>query len=322
MKIVYSICYALWWLFSLLPFQILYLLSDGLYLLAAHVVKYRHKVIWKNLSESFPEKNEMELRAIEKQFYRQFCDYIVETIKLMTISKAEFRRRMVYTGIDEINQLLKKGQSVGVYLGHVFNWEWMTSLPLWITENSQCCELYHPLENKAMDQLFKTVREKQNALCIPMQESLRKIMQFNHKGHPVVVGYIADQVPLWWNIHHWLDFLHHDTPVLTGTERIMRHTNQAVFYGDMRRVKRGYYQCDMLLMTTEPKKTKEWKITDWYFKMLEESIRREPANWLWSHNRWKRTHEDFDRNWIEKEGKVVRREPNEISENLKTELGK
>ena len=114
MKIVYSICYALWWLFSLLPFRILYLLSDGLYLLAAHVVKYRHKVIWKNLSESFPEKNEMELRAIEKQFYRQFCDYIVETIKLMTISKAEFRRRMVYTGIDEINQLLKRGQSVGV----------------------------------------------------------------------------------------------------------------------------------------------------------------------------------------------------------------
>ena len=78
----------------------------------------------------------------------------------------------------------------------------------------------------------------------------------------------------------------------------------------------------MLLMTTEPKKTKEWEITDWYFKMLEESIRREPANWLWSHNRWKRTHKEFDRDWVEKDGKVVRREPNEISENLKTELGK
>ena len=92
--------------------------------------------------------------------------------------------------------------------------------------------------------------------------------------------------------------------MLTGTERIMRHTNQAVFYGDMRRVKRGYYQCDMLLMTTEPKKTKEWEITDWYFKMLEESIRREPANWLWSHNRWKRTREEFNLRYNKATGRV------------------
>ena len=322
MKIVYSICYAFWWLMSLLPFKILYLFSDGLYLLTAYGVKYRHKVIWKNLTESFPEKSEAELRSIEKQFYRQFCDYLMETIKLMTISKTEFRRRMVYTGVDEINQLLKDGRSVAVYLGHVFNWEWLTSLPLWITEDCQCCELYHPLENKAMDKLFKKAREKQNALCIPMQESLRKIIQFNQEGHPVVVGYIADQVPLWWNIHHWIDFLHHDTPVLTGSERIVRHTNQAVFYGDIRRVKRGYYQCDMRLMTTEPKKTVEWEITDWYFKMLEESIHQDPANWLWSHNRWKRTHEEFDRDWVEKDGKVVHRENNETSETLKTRLRK
>lgn len=92
-----------------------------------------------------------------------------------------------------------------------------------------------PLENETIDKLFKEVREKQNALCIPMQESLRKIISFKRNSKSIVVGYIADQTPLWWNIHHWVDFLHHDTPVLTGAERIIRHTNQVSFYGYMRR---------------------------------------------------------------------------------------
>ncbi|WP_028897060.1 lysophospholipid acyltransferase family protein [Prevotella sp. HUN102] len=306
----YGLAYGFWYLMSLLPFPVLYLLSDFLYLLVARVVKYRHRVIWKNLTESFPEKSEKELRDLEKGFYHWFCDYLVETIKLMTMSPSSLRKRMRFTGMEQFNEVLNNGESCAIYLGHYCNWEWITSLPYWIPEHVQCCELYHPLENEYFDKLFKYVRERQNALCIPMQESLRKILEFKRGNKSLVVGYIADQVPLWWNIHHWVDFLHHDTPVLTGAERIVKHTRQACFYGDVRRVKRGYYECEMKLMMLNPKEAEEFELTDIYFRMLEKTIRRDPVCYLWSHNRWKRTREEFDRNWEVVDGKVLRKQKN------------
>lgn len=303
-KILYGMFYSIWFLLSLLPFRLLFLFSDFLYILIAYVVKYRHKIIWKNLKESFPEKNDNEIRRIEKDFYHWFCDYLVETIKLMTMSSATLRKRMKFTGMEKFNEVLNNGGSCALYLGHYCNWEWISSLPYWVPNHVQCCELYHPLESKSMDLLFKKVRERQNALCIPMQESLRKILEFKHKSASLVVGYIADQAPTWNNIHHWIDFLHHDTPVLTGAERIVKHTYQACFYGDITRIKRGYYVCEMKLIELNPKTCSNFEITDRYFKMLETTIKRTPAYWLWSHKRWKRTHEEYNLRYDEKTGKL------------------
>lgn len=306
-EVGYVLVYGIWYLLSLLPMRLLYVLSDLLYFIMAYILRYRHRVIWKNLSGSFPEKSHEELVKIEKDFYHWFCDYLVETIKLMTISASEMQRRMKFTGLEQLNKALSSGQSCAIYLGHYGNWEWITSLPNWLPCQVQCCQLYHPLENKRFDRLFKYVRERQHALCIPMHNSLRKILEFKRNNRAIVVGYIADQVPLWWNIHHWLDFLHHDTPVLTGAERIIKHMGQVCFYGDMKRVKRGYYECEMKLMASDPKQCKEWELTDQYFRMLEETIRQQPACYLWSHNRWKRTREEFERDWEVVDGKVLRK---------------
>ena len=302
--IAYALSYTFWYTMSLLPMSLLYVFSDCLYLLVGKVVKYRHKVIWKNLKDSFPEKDEAELLRIEREFYHYFCDYLVETIKLLNMSKRELRQRMVFTGIKEMNELLEKGVSCAVYLGHYGNWELITSLPLWVSEKAQCCQVYHPLNNERFDKLFKSVREKHHALCIPMAETLRQVVSYRQKKQPIVIGYIADQAPFWNNIHHWVDFLNHDTPVLTGSERIIKKTGQAVFYGDVSRVRRGYYQCDFKLITTEPAKYNDWEITDKYFQLLEETIRRQPELYLWSHKRWKRTREEFNLRYDEKTGRV------------------
>ena len=302
--IAYALSYTFWYTMSLLPMSLLYVFSDCLYLLVGKVVKYRHKVIWKNLKDSFPEKDEAELQHIERGFYHYFCDYLVETIKLLHMSKRELRQRMVFTGIEEMNELLEKGVSCAVYLGHYGNWELITSLPLWVSEKAQCCQVYHPLNNERFDKLFKSVREKHHALCIPMAETLRQVVSYRQKKQPIVIGYIADQAPFWNNIHHWVDFLNHDTPVLTGSERIIKKTGQAVFYGDVSRVRRGYYRCDFKLITNESAKYKDWEITDKYCQLLEETIRRQPELYLWSHKRWKRTREEFNLRYDEKTGRV------------------
>lgn len=305
MKLLYYIVFAVWYVFSLLPLRILYVLSDLLFWLLYAVVGYRKAVIRKNLKESFPEKSEEELRKIERGFYRFFCDYLVETIKMMTISKENIHRRLTFKGTELVDEIVESGQSCAVYLGHLGNWEWVTSLPLWVTPKAQCGQIYHPLENKEFDRLFLYSRQRLGAKCIAMQDTLREILNYRKENQPVVIGYISDQVPFWTNIHHWVDFLHHDTPVLTGTERIARKVNNAVFFLDVHRVRRGYYEAEFKLITREPQKMDEFEITDIYFKLLEESIRRAPEFWLWSHNRWKRTREEFNERFDVVNGKVI-----------------
>ena len=199
--IAYYLLYTVWFAFSLLPFCILYVLSDFLYFISYYVVKYRRRVIRMNITSSFPEKNENELRAIEKGFYHWFCDYLVETIKLMTMSKQQLMRHLVFTGTDVIDKYIEEERSCGVYLGHYGQWEWITSLPYWISDKGLCTQIYHPLENKRFDSLFKKVREKQGARCIAMAETLRRVVAYQQQKQPIVMGYISDQVPFWNNIH-------------------------------------------------------------------------------------------------------------------------
>ena len=305
MKILYYIIYAVWYVFSLLPMRVHYVISDLMFWLLYKLVGYRRDVVRKNLTESFPEKSEEELQRIERGFYHFFCDYLVETVKLMTISREEMKRRVVFKHAELVDEIMGSGQSIALYLGHSCNWEWVSSIPLWLNPNAWCGQVYHPLENKDFDKLFLKIRERMDAHSIAMQDTLREVVNHKRNNQPIIIGYISDQVPYWTNIHHWVNFLNHDTPVLTGTERIVHKMGHAVLYLDIHRVRRGYYEAELKLVTREPQKMKDFELTDIYFEMLEKSIRRSPEFWLWSHNRWKRTREEFDERFEVVNGKVI-----------------
>lgn len=305
MKILYYIIYPLWYLLSMLPLRVHYFLSDMLFHLLYHLLRYRRRIVRKNLVESFPEKTEAEIDQIERGFYHFFCDYLGESIKMMSITPEEMKRRMTFKGTEIIDAVIESGGSVAVYLGHFCNWEWVSSLPQWLTPKAVCAQIYHPIENKEFDRLFLKQRGRMGAVSIPMESTLREILRYRSEKQPIVVGYISDQAPHWRNIHHWCDFLHHDTPVLTGTERIVRKVKHEVFYLEMRRVKRGYYEGEFKLITREPDQLPEYELTTRYFKLLEASICRQPELYLWSHNRWKRTREEFNEKYEVVNGKVV-----------------
>ena len=306
-NLLYHILYGLWYVLSLLPLRVHYLFSDLLFFFVFYVLQYRRRIVWLNVVTSFPERDGDEHKKIERAFYHWFCDYIAETVKLLTMSEKELRRRMVFKGSEQVNQCVAEGQSCAVYLGHYCNWEWITSLPFWVTPDAHCGQIYHPLESSVFDRLFLRLRQRQGAVCIAMDEILRQTVEYKRKGEQTVIGYISDQVPFWRDIDHWCDFLHHDTPVLTGTERIARKFNQAVFYMDVKRVKRGYYEAEFKLLTRNPAEASEYELTDRYFKMLESTIQSAPEFWLWTHNRWKRTRERFNLRFYVENGKVIER---------------
>ena len=301
-----------WYAFSLLPMWVHYLFSDILYLLVAHVLRYRHRVVLKNLRNAYPGKSEQEIKRLQRQFYRHFCDVLVEMVKFATMSRKNIMRRMTFKGAGEVGEILNSGQSIALLLGHYGNWEWVTSLVSWlppITRPNEMGQIYHPLENEVFNRLMLKVRSRFNVTCVSTRDTLRWVLSNKRNDSVTMLGYINDQVPTWHNIHHWLTFLNQDTPVFTGVERIVHSQNQAVVYLDVKRVGRGHYECEFQIITRDPASMGEFELTDIYFQRMEQTINRAPQYWLWSHNRWKRTREEFDRNYKVVDGRVVERHP-------------
>ena len=301
--------YCLFYAISLLPFRLLYVLADIECFMLYHVIRYRRSVVRRNLVTSFPDKSEQEIVQIEKRFYHWFCDYFFEAVKLLSISDAELRRRFTIINSEEVEQCFKEGQDVAAILGHYCNWEWLSCVGMNLPLERETGLIYHPLRNKAFDYLFRKLRShEKHSRVIPKQDILRYVVSRKKEGIRNICGYISDQGPKWKNIHLWLPFLNHEhTPVFTGGERIMRKMNNAVFYVEMSRPKRGYYTATYKLITRTPNTLEPDGITRRFFQMLEQTIRREPAYYLWSHNRWKRTKEEFDRRFQVVNGKVTER---------------
>lgn len=292
--ILFVLLYGMVYAMSLLPLSVLYLFSDGLYLLVYRIVGYRRHVVRRNLANSFPEKSEAERRAIERGFYRFFCDYIVETVKMASISRREITRRVRYTGLEYVRQALDANRNVALYLAHYCNWEWITSIMLFMPQDIYGGQVYHVLTNKVMDKLLLRLRSRMGTVNIPRFELLRRVVEQKKAGRRMVIGFISDQAPEMHTITFWTDFLHQDTAVISGTETIARKYDFACLFLNIRRPRRGYYDVSIEPLAMDAAPLPPFEVTERYARALERNIRQQPENWLWTHNRWKRTRQHYE----------------------------
>ena len=276
-----------WKLLSRLPLPVMYFFADILYYPFYYLVKYRRKITRKNLTESFPQKNITEIIRIEKKFYRYFLDIFFETCKMATISNKEMARRMKFINLEEFNISNSENKSISMYMAHFGNWEWVSSLNLYINNNVAGGQIYHRLRNKTFDRLMLQNRGRFGTENVEMKETLRWLNERLQKNIVTAVGYIADQSPKKKHAINFLFFLNHNVPVLVGTEKIVKKYDMDAFYLDINRVKRGYYEATIIKMHENPKLLSDFKLTEIYYKMLEESIKRQPEIYLWTHNRFK-----------------------------------
>ncbi|MDR2692434.1 MAG: lysophospholipid acyltransferase family protein [Dysgonamonadaceae bacterium] len=288
-RFLYYITYALCFLLALLPLRLLYFFSDTAYFVIYYIVGYRKKTARKNLVNSFPDKSRKEIRAIEKSFYRHFCDCFFETVKLLNMPASRMKRHFVFKNEDLIRYFLKQGKPVILLLGHFGNWEWVTSITLWIKfdENPVVGQVYRPLRNKVFDRLFLRIRQTFHSVGFSKNDVYKEIVKMRKAGKNWFLGFISDQKPSPNNPHIRVRFLNQDTPVLTGTEKIARHTGAAVCYLDIKKPKRSFYEGKVKLISENPAENQEFEITKKYMELLEKTILRDPANYLWTHNRWK-----------------------------------
>ncbi len=287
----YRITLALLYALALLPMRVLYVLSDFLYLVVYHVARYRRKLVRENLAACFPDRNETDRRDIEKKFYRNFTDYIVETVKLLHISDAEIKRRMQFENIELIDRLTAEGRSVVIYFSHCGNWEWATSMTLHVRHDAdshvEYCQVYRPLRSEITDRLMLRLRSRFGSLSFPKSSVLRDLIKLRRNGVTSVTGFMSDQKPSHGDPTVVTTLLNRPTAMISGTETLARKLDMAVIYWDMEKPGRGRYRLTCRLICENPAEMPGHSITLSYAAMLQETIERNPSIWLWTHNRWK-----------------------------------
>ena len=281
--IAYYLVLPVFYVVSWLPFRLLYLLSDVMFLLVYRIFGYRKSVVTANLERSFPEKSSDEIAAIRRGYYRFFCDLVLETIKTLSISPAAVNERFSCGDMSSFEHCFKKKQSVIIVMGHLGNWElcgaYFSQLPL-----HQLYVLYHPLANKHFDGLVYRMRTRLGTRLYPMKSAFRGMVK--NSKELTATAFIADQTPSPANAY-WMTFLNQDTAVFKGTETIARKLDYPVIYLSVIRERRGHYRIHGELLAEHPRDLPENALTELHTKRLEQDIIDHPETWLWSHRRWK-----------------------------------
>jgi Kdo2-lipid IVA lauroyltransferase/acyltransferase len=275
-------------LISRLPFAVLYGLSDFIFVIAYYLVGYRRRMVRQNLVNSFPEKTGEEISQIEKGFYRNLCDYAVETIKLLTLSAEELSRRMRFTNPEMFYAYSKQQQSVLILSSHQFNWEWLlASGMLWLQVPVDF--VYQPVNNSFFDKFMQACRTRFGGHAIRRDEVARELAKRKNIVRGIAI--VADQYPgLKGDKRFELKFLNQDTVFFFGSQQLANLTQYPVLYAVIERVSRGYYTCTFIQVGEPPYDKDSVNVVEQYAYEVERVIRNHPTGWLWSHNRWKKRH--------------------------------
>lgn len=278
-------------IFSLLPLRALYWLGDVLiYPILFYVVRYRRKLVWQNLTTSFPDKSHAELCVIQKKFYHHLVDVMQESIWSYRASDKEMAAHIEYTNLEEIEHWVEQKNGVFFMLGHLGNWEWTPDIQHRYSNSAiHQYNVYRQQKNPRVDRAILAIREKRSGegSNIEKNKLLRELVTMKQNGEQFTLGLVADQKPSPKNAHYWTNFLNHETAFLQGGEVLSKRFDYAVTYVHISCPSRGHYVATVKLITDTPQQTAPNEITETFARLLEQNILEQPEQWLWTHNRWK-----------------------------------
>ena len=284
-RLIFLLSYPLIYLIASIPFSALYPLSNFLSFILYYVIGYRKKIVRNNLKIAFPKKTQHEIKEIERKFFLHFTDVTLEAFKSLKMSKKEMIKRFTYKNIEVLKKFEKKKQSVIIIMGHYSSWEWMLSLGYFFEIKGY--GIYTPIMNKFINELVKKIRKKHKSYLISRYSAMETMREKKKNGEIAMYGFASDQSPRPKSNSYWRSFLGVKVPVFVGAEIMSKELDLAIVYARVNRQKRGFYQAEFEILTEKANTTKEYEITDKFINLLEEDIKRDPSQYLWTHNRFK-----------------------------------
>ncbi|GAA4882115.1 lipid A biosynthesis protein [Flaviramulus aquimarinus] len=283
--LAYILVYPFLWFISILPFRLLYAVSDGLYMLLYHILGYRKKVVTSNLNLVFPDKSEKEIKTIRKKFYKHLCDMFLEMAKTMSISETSLKKRFKLKNPEEFKRLEALNKSILLMYGHYASWEW--SLELQNHVSYKGFGVYKKLANKHFDKLVRDIRSKFKTTLISTKESIGIINHNETKGIKSIIAFLSDQSPKPKKDVYWSDFMGINVPCFTGAERLAKKLDFTIAYLKVTKVKRGFYEAEIMPLAETPNDYKDYQLTDMFLREVEKQIHAAPEYYFWTHKRWK-----------------------------------
>ena len=283
--LAFVVIYPILWVTSMLPFRLLYCVSDGLYFILYRLIGYRKKTVSENLKLVFPKKSEAERKRIEKKFYHHLCDMILEAVKSMNIHREDMKKRFKFTNIELIKDFEKRNKSISLMCAHYGNWEWIFILQAYTSHKTFA--IYKRLNNKYFDRMIRKIRARYDSYLITTKETASVLTENKKKGLLTINGFAADQSPKKNKAYHWSKFMGIDVPVHTGAEMLSKKLDLSVVFFSVKRVKRGFYETTFKTLTEAPNNFEDYKITDQFIALVENQIYEAPEYYLWTHKRWK-----------------------------------
>jgi KDO2-lipid IV(A) lauroyltransferase len=283
--LAYILIYPILWFVSILPFRLLYAVSDLLYILMYHIFRYRKQTVQDNLRLVFPEKSDLEIKTITKKFFHHFCDMILESIKSMNISLKSMKARYTFKNLDIIKDFEKQKKSIVLMCAHYGSWEWIFILQTYTSHRGY--GIYKRLQNKYFDRLIKSIRARYNSYLITTKETFKVLEEAKKNGILSMNGFASDQSPKKNKAYHWNEFMGIKVPVHTGAEMLAKKLDMPIVFFAVERKKRGYYEATFQTLAENPTDYKDYEITDKFLKLVEKQIHEAPEYYLWTHKRWK-----------------------------------
>ena len=283
--LLYLLLYPILFLISILPFRLLYILSDCVYILVYRIIGYRKKTVRENLALALPHLSVRERLLIEKKSYKHLCDMFLEMIKTMTISVKEIEKRFVLKNVDYYLEMEKQGKSIALMCGHYASYEWSISINSRITFEGFA--IYKRINNKYFDDLVKKIRSRFKAYLITTKETVPTIEENNEKGIKGLYGFASDQSPQVKQKTYWSKFMGIEVPVYTGAEMLAKKFDMNIMFMKIKKVKRGFYEMEFELLTDDAKSVPDFEITETFLRKVEQQILEAPEFYLWTHKRWK-----------------------------------
>lgn len=283
--ILYLLAYPILWCISMLPFPLLYLFSDFVYVIVYHIIGYRKKTVRENLALALPNLSAQERLVIEKKSFRHLCDMFLEMIKTITISKKEISKRFVFTNLEVYTKLEAQEKSIAIMLAHYASYEWSLSMNAYVTFSAFA--IYKKIANPYFDKLVRNIRSRFKATLITTKETIPFIIKNNKHKLLSIYGFASDQSPKISSSFHWQKFMGIEVPVHTGAEMLAKKYNMNVVFLKVKKVKRGYYESSFEVLSENAQQVPNYEITDKFLKLVEQQIYEAPEYYLWTHKRWK-----------------------------------
>jgi len=281
----FILVYPIIWLLSILPFRVLYAISDGAYFIVYYLVGYRKKTVHFNLKTAFPDKSEAEIKKLSKKFYRHFTDIFIEMIKSFTISKKQITKRYTFKNIEVLRELENANRSAILLGAHYANWEWIFNLNLQVKFGGFA--IYKKIKNKYFDKKVQETRGRYNTRLVPTKEIFEVMRHNKQQGVLSLYGFLGDQSPKPEKAYHWPHFLGVQVPAYTGVEMLAKKYDLPIVFFKTKKVKRGYYESHLKLLVEDPSEYPDYQITDLFLKEVEQQIKEAPAYYFWTHKRFK-----------------------------------